>query len=346
MLLFCLNFIRTLKKETRGFWRLERGFRMGKYILKRIMMFIPMALLMSFLIYGGIELAPGDYVSSMISPDMAAQMTPEQLEVLREAYGLNDPFIVRYGKWLLQVLQGNWGYSLSSGVPVKDIIMQKLPVTLELALTGLLISAVLGSLFGVISALKRGSIADHTLSVAGVIGLSIPQFFFGMVAILIFALNLKILPVGGRTTPEMVHWWEHLRYLILPAGVLGLTQTASVMRYARSSMLDSMHKDYVKTARSKGLPEWRVNLVHGFRVSMTPVVVLLALRIPFLISSSVVIENVFQWPGIGVTFKEAVTASNYPLVMMIALIMVLLVLVVSLLLDILTRVLDPRVKLN
>jgi peptide/nickel transport system permease protein len=144
----------------------------------------------------------------------------------------------------------------------------------------------------------------------------------------------------------MVHWYEHLRYLILPASVLGLTQTAAVMRYSRSSMLDSMNKDYVKTARSKGLPEWRVNLVHGFRVSMTPVVVLIAFRLPFMISSSVVIENVFQWPGIGVTFKEAVSASNYTLVMMIALIMVLMVLVVSLILDILTRVLDPRVKLE
>jgi peptide/nickel transport system permease protein len=319
---------------------------MAKYIVKRVLMFIPMALLMSFLIFGGIELAPGDYVSSMISPEMAAEMTPEQLETIRQAYGLDDPFVVRYAKWLVQVLKGNWGYSLSNGVAVKEIIMQKLPVTLELALTGLLISAVLGSIFGVVSALKRGTILDTTLTVAGVIGLSIPQFFFGMVAILVFALNLKILPVGGRTTPDMVHWYEHLRYLILPASVLGLTQTAAVMRYSRSSMLDSMNKDYVKTARSKGLPEWRVNLVHGFRVSMTPVVVLIAFRLPFMISSSVVIENVFQWPGIGVTFKEAVSASNYTLVMMIALIMVLMVLVVSLILDILTRVLDPRVKLE
>lgn len=319
---------------------------MGKYILKRVLIFIPMALLMSFLIFGGIELAPGDYVSSMIPPDMAAQMTEEQMEVLRESYGLNDPFIVKYFKWLTQCLQGNWGYSLSNGVPVKDIIMQKLPITLELTLTGLAISAILGCVFGIISALKRGTLIDQTLTVAGVIGLSIPQFFFGMVAILVIALNWKILPVGGRTTPDMVHWWEHLRYLILPASVLGITQTASVMRYARSSMLESMNKDYVKTARSKGLPEWRVNLVHGFRVSMMPVVMLLALRVPFMISSAVVIENIFQWPGIGITFKEAVTGSNYPLVMMIALIMVLLVLIISLVLDILTRVLDPRVKLN
>ena len=319
---------------------------MAKYIGKRILMFIPMVLLMSFLIFGGMELTPGDYVSNMISPDMAANMSVEQLNMLREAYGLNDPFLIRYVKWLGQLLQGNWGYSLSSGVPVRDIIMQRLPVTLELALSGLIISAILVSILGIVSALKRGSAVDHILTVAGVIGMSIPQFFFGMVAILLFALNKPIFPVGGRTTPDMVHWWEHLRYLILPALVLGVTQTASVMRYARASMMDSMHKDFVKAARSKGLPEWRVNLVHGFRVSMTPVVVLLALRLPMLISSSVVIENVFQWPGIGITFKEAVSAGNYPLVMMIALIIVIMVLVISLVLDILTRVLDPRVRLE
>lgn len=319
---------------------------MGKYIVKRILVFIPMVLLMSFLIFGGIELAPGDYVSSMIPPDMVSQMTAEQLAAIRAAYGLNDPFLVRYFKWLIQLLQGNWGYSLSNGVAVRDIILQKLPITLELTLTGLFISAVLGSILGVLSALRRGTLTDHLLTVSGIIGLSIPQFFFGMIAILVVALNWKLLPVGGRSTPDMVHWYEHLRYLILPAIVLGLTQTASVMRYSRSSMLESMNKDYVKTARSKGLPEWRVNLIHGFRVSMTPVVVLLALRIPFMISSAVVIENVFQWPGIGITFKEAVTASNYPLVMMIALIMVFLVMVISLVLDILTRVLDPRVKFS
>ncbi len=319
---------------------------MGKYILKRIMIFIPMALLMSFLIFGGIELAPGDFVSSLVPPDLQAEMTEAQWDALRASYGLDQPFILRYFKWLVQVLQGNWGYSLASGVPVKDIILQKLPVTLELMITGLLISAVLGSIFGVISALKRGTIVDQALTVTGIIGLSIPQFLFAMLAILIFALEWKILPVGGRTTIDMVHWWEHLPYLILPATVQGLTQTASVMRYSRSSMLQSMNKDYVKTARSKGLPEWRVNLLHGFRVSMTPVVVLLALRVPYMISSAVVLENVFQWPGIGVVFKEAVTASNYPLIMMIALIIVLLVMVISLILDILTRILDPRVKLN
>ena len=235
---------------------------------------------------------------------------------------------------------------MSSGVPVKDIILQKLPITMELALTGLVISAILGCIFGIISALRRGQLTDQILTFAGIVGLSIPQFFFGSLAILFFALKWDLLPSGGGTTMEMVYWWEHLEYLILPGMVLGITQTASVMRYARSSMLESMNKDYVKTARSKGLPEWKVNLKHGFRVSMMPVVVLLGLRIPHMISSAVVLENVFQWPGLGKVFKDAVSVQHYPLVMMIALIMVVMVLVISLFLDIMTRVLDPRVKFN
>lgn len=319
---------------------------MGKYILKRISTFIPMVLVMSFLIYGGIELAPGDFVSKMIPMDTLARMTPEQVDAIRAAYGLDQPFVIRYLKWVWQILQGNWGTSMSSGVPVKDIILQKLPITMELALTGLVISAILGCIFGIISALRRGQLTDQILTFAGIVGLSIPQFFFGSLAILFFALKLHWLPSGGRTTPDMIYWYEHLRYLILPGMVLGVTQTASVMRYARSSMLESMNKDYVKTARSKGLPEWKVNLKHGFRVSMMPVVVLLGLRVPFLISSCVVIENVFQWPGIGQVFKDAVWMGNYNLVMMIALIMVIMVLIISLFLDIMTRVLDPRVKFN
>ena len=319
---------------------------MGKFILKRVSTFIPMVLVMSFLIYGGIELAPGDYISKIIAPDALMQMSPEQLEAARIAYGLDQPFIVRYLKWLWLLLQGNWGTSMTSGVPVKDIIAQKLPITMELMLTGLVISAILGCIFGIVSALNRGRLLDQVLTFTGIVGLSIPQFFFAVLAILVFALKLDWLPSGGRTTMEMVYWWEHLEYLILPGLVLGITQTASVMRYARSSMLESMNKDYVKTARSKGLPEWKVNLKHGFRVSMMPVVVLLGLRIPHMISSAVVLENVFQWPGLGIVFKEAVSVQNYPLVMMIALIMVVMVLIISLFLDIMTRVLDPRVKFN
>lgn len=307
---------------------------------------IPMLLLITFLIYFLLDLTPGDAVSHMVDPEALARMTDEQVAALRAAYGLDAPFIVRYFKWLLQILQGNFGFSSSSGVPVSQIMAQLLPATLELSGAALLISTVLGSILGVLGAIKRGTVGDNVLTVAGMIGVSIPQFFFGMICILIFALNLGWLPVGGRTDPSVVTALGRLKYLILPAIVLGISLTAGVMRYARTSMLDTMNKEFIRTARSKGIPEWRVNLVHGFRVSLTPVIVLVGFRLPTLIAGSVVIESVFQWPGIGNAFNTAVRSANYNLVMMIALLFVFMVLFASTLVDILTAVLDPRVKLD
>ncbi len=317
-----------------------------QYILKKLLMMIPMVLVITFLIYGGLELTPGDAVSYLIPPDQLANVDPAKLEALRESYGLNDPFLVRYLRWLGELLQGNFGYSITSGVPIKDLLLQMFPATLELSLAALLISSVLGSILGVISALQKGSIGDNVLTAFGMIGISIPQFFFGMLCILLFALELGVLPVGGRMAPGETGLWDHFKYLIMPASVLGITLTTGVMRYSRSSMLDTMNKDYIKTARAKGLPEWRVNLVHGFRVALTPVVVLIGFRLPTLIGGSVVIETIFQWPGIGNAFKTAVTGQNYPMVMMIALFSVLAVLTASFLVDIFTAILDPRVRLE
>lgn len=319
---------------------------MIKFILKRLLIMIPMILVVTFLIYGALELTPGDPTDYLVDSETLARMTEEQQIALKEAYGLNDPFVIRYVKWLGGLVRGQFGYSISSGRPISAILSERLPATIELAVASIIISTLLGTFLGVISALKRGSLTDNILSVAGIIGLSIPQFFFGMVCILVFALNWKILPVGGRMEPGMTRWYEHLRYLIMPAFVLGISQTAGVMRYARTSMLDTMNKDYIKTARSKGVPEWRVNLVHGLRVSLTPVVVLVGFRLPTLIGGAVVIESIFQWPGIGLAFKEAVTSQNYPLVMSIALLSVIAVMLSSLIIDILTRLLDPRVKME
>lgn len=317
-----------------------------QYVLKKLLFMIPMILVITFLIYLGLELTPGDAISHMIPPDQLANIDPAQLEALREAYGLNDPFILRYLRWLWELLHGNFGYSTTSGVEIKELLLQYFPATIELSLAALLISSILGSILGILTALKKGSVGDNLLTVFGMLGVSIPQFFFGMLCILVFALNWEILPVGGRMGPGESGMLAHLRYLIMPACVLGISLTAGVMRYARSSMLDTMNKDYIKTARAKGLPEWRVNLIHGFRVALTPVVVLIGFRLPTLIGGSVVIETIFQWPGIGNAFKTAVTGQNYPLVMMIALFSVIAVLVASFLVDILTAILDPRVKLE
>lgn len=317
---------------------------MFSYTIRKIINLIPMTLVITFLIYLGLELTPGDAVSHMIPPDALANVSQEQLAAVREAYGLNDPFVLRYFRWLGQLLQGNLGYSITSGQPITDIIKRNLSSTVELSLAALLISSVLGSILGLFSALKRGTIIDNVLTVFGMIGVSIPQFFFGLVCIVLFVINLKVFPI--RLMPNQTGLIDKVRVLILPALVLGISLTAGVMRYSRSSMLDAMNKDYIKTARSKGLPEWRVNLVHGFRVALTPVVVLIGFRLPILIGGSVVIESIFQRQGIGATFVAAVRGQNYPLVMAIALISVVAVLLSSFIVDLATAALDPRVQLD
>jgi peptide/nickel transport system permease protein len=316
------------------------------YIIRRILVLIPMAFAICFLVYLGLELTPGDAVSYMVSPDALGTMDPSQLDALRESLGLGQPFYVRFWVWFTNLLQGNFGYSTSGGVPISSIIATRLPATLELAAVALVFSSVLGCLLGIVSALNRGSKTDSALTVIGMLGVSIPEFFFGLVAILIFGLNLGWLPVGGRSMPDYVTLWDRLPHLVMPSMVLSIMLTAGVMRYARSSMLDALSRDFIKTARSKGLPEWRVNLLHGFRVALTPVVVLIGFRLPVLIGGSVIIEQVFQWPGIGNEFIAAVRSQDYPVVMTIALLSVMAVLVASLIVDILTAVIDPRVRLG
>lgn len=314
------------------------------YIARRLLIIVPMAVGISLIIYLALELSPGDAVSRMLSPERSVD--PARLAELRRALGLDAPLLVRYWIWLTGVVQGNFGYTLSGGVPIANLLAQRLPATLELSGTALILSSILGSILGTISALRRGSMTDNVLTVVGMIGVSIPEFFFGLVAIVTFALNLHWLPVGGRLLPSYTTYWDHIPNLIMPALVLSIMMTAGVMRYARSAMLDALSREFIKTARSKGLPEWRVNLLHGFRVALTPVIVLVGFRLPILIGGSVIIEQVFQWPGLGSLFVSAVRNKDLPVVMTVALLSVLVVLAVSLIIDVLTAIIDPRVRLG
>ena len=316
------------------------------YFTRRFLYLIPMLLGISFLIYLGLELTPGDILSYLLPPEAIADMKPEELAAMREALGLNDPFIIRYIYWLGGILQGDFGYSLASGVPISQLVLERVPATLELSVAALLFSTFLGVILGSISALRRGSLLDNSLTIFGMIGVSIPEFIFGLSALVIFALQLEWLPVGKRLMPGYDSYWDHMPHLVMPAMVLGLIMTAGVMRYTRSSMLDSLNKEFIRTARSKGIPEWRINFIHGLRVALIPVVVLIGFRLPMLIGGTVIIEQVFQWPGIGNLFVNAVRGQNYPLVMMISFLSVTAVLFASFLIDLLTALLDPRIKLE
>lgn len=319
---------------------------MFNYIVRKLLGMIPMLLVITFLIFVGIEMMPGDVIDFLIPMDELARMTPEELNQVREALGLNQPMLFRYFSWLWGILKGDLGYSMQNSVAVSKLLLDRLPATLELSVAALLISTFLGSFLGVISAIRKGKLADNVLSMAGMIGVAIPQFLFGLICILVFGIYLGWLPVGGRFLPGKEALFDRLEYLIMPALVLGISMTAGVMRYSRASMLDSMNRDYVKTARSKGLPEWKVNLFHGLRVAYTPVMVLIGFRLPMLIGGSLVIEQIFQWPGVGILFTDAIRSQNTPIIMSVGLFMVLVVLISSLLVDVLTAVLDPRVKLS
>jgi len=245
----------------------ERGYPMVNFTLRKLLGMIPMLLIITFLIYAGIELMPGDVIDFLIPMDQLAEMTEAEIAAFRAAKGLDGPMIVRYFNWLVGVCKGDLGYSLQNNMPVATLMMQKLPATVELSLASLILSSVLGILLGVVSALRKGKLADNVLTVAGMIGLAIPQFLFGVFCIILFALNLQWFPVGQRGDGGLI---AELHHLFLPAFALGISQTAGVMRYSRSAMLDSMNCDYVKTARAKGLPEWKVNMLHGFRVAVLP----------------------------------------------------------------------------
>ena len=316
------------------------------YFTRRFLYLIPMLLGISFLIYLGLELTPGDILSYLLPPEAIADMKPEELAAMREALGLNDPFIIRYIYWLGGILRGDFGYSLASGVQISQLVLERVPATLELSVAALLFSTFLGVILGSISALRRGSLLDNSLTVFGMIGVSIPEFIFGLIALVIFAIQLEWLPVGKRLMPGYDSYWDHMPHLVMPAMVMGLIMTAGVMRYTRSSMLDSLNKEFIRTARSKGIPEWRINFIHGLRVALIPVVVLIGFRLPMLIGGTVIIEQVFQWPGIGNLFVTAVRGQNYPLVMMISFLSVTAVLFASFLIDLLTALLDPRIKLE
>lgn len=313
---------------------------MSSYFIRRILSVIPTLLLLSILIFIGMELTPGDAASFLLDPDIP----PGDMEALREAMGLNRPAHIRYFVWMKEILRGNLGYSLIDGASITRALARKVPATLELMSLALVISTVLGVILGSISALRRYSALDHTLTVTGMVGLSVPNFFVGLLAIYVFSIRLGIFPVGGRLDPFDTRLITRLSHITLPALILGLVLTAGLMRYTRSTLIDVLMRDYITTARSKGLPEWRINFIHGLRTALTPIVVMLAFRLPMLLGGSVIIENVFSWPGMGSYFLDAVRARDYNIVMVVALLMASAVLFASLLIDIITALMDPRVR--
>jgi len=314
------------------------------FIVRRIAILVPMAFTISALIFFASRLSPIDPILAMIPPDMASDSA--NLNQLREELGLNDHIILQYFNWLKNIATGDFGYSLQSGQQISEILALRMPATLELVLSALILSTILALTLGLFAGAKKGGIADKLSRILGVVGIAIPDFFIGLALLNVFAYRVSWLPSGNRVAPGQITFWDRFPNYILPVATLTIAMLAVLIRYTRNSVLDTLNRDFVKTARSKGVPEWRVLYSHVFRNSLGPVMVLLAFRLPLLVGGSILVETVFQWPGIGTTIIAAVTASDYPVIMVVSMLIAMVILFASFLVDIVKSILDPRVRLG
>jgi peptide/nickel transport system permease protein len=317
---------------------------MFKYVIRRILEAIPLVFLVTIIAFSIINLAPGDPVNMFINPETASSV---DVEMIRKSLGLDQPMPVRYVKWLGKVLQGDLGNSFQHAEPVTAMIMAKLPNTLVLALSATIFSFLIAIPAGILSAVKKNTWIDYFFSTVSFIGISLPSFWFGLMLILLFSLKLGWLPSGDmRSNFDQFVLSDRLLHLVMPTLVLGMGMMASKMRYMRSSMLEVIRMDYIRTARSKGLSESVVIFGHALRNALLPIITLMGIIIPGLFSGAVVVEQIFSWPGMGRMAIEATFMRDYPVQMGVILISSVMVIIGSLLADIGYALADPRIKYN
>ena len=300
------------------------------FLSKRLLQLIPVLFIISFIVFGLVYVA-GDPVTLMLSEEATA----EEKEALREALGLNKPFIVQYGIYVLNLLQGDFGESFRYNTDALSLVLERLPATLELAFYSMLIAIIIAIPLGVLSATRRNSLIDIFASSTSVLGKALPNFWVGIMLILLFAVNLKLFPVSGRGS---------FMHVILPAITLGTGIAAEIMRLVRSNVLEILQQDYIKTARSKGLREFFVVYKHAFKNASIPVITIMALQTSSVISGALVTETVFAWPGIGQLIVQSVNGRDMAVVQAAVFVIALMVIGINLLTDILYRIIDPRIK--
>ncbi|NUR87592.1 MAG: ABC transporter permease [Nonomuraea sp.] len=311
------------------------------FILRRCGAAVIVLFLASVLIFLGIRALPGDPAVVMAGQEAS----PAAVEAIRRDFGLDKPLPAQYVDYLAQTLSGNLGRSTQDRLPVSGIILERLPVTLELAALAMLVAIVVGVGSGVVAAVRRGRLADYLATGFGLAGLSVPHFWLGLLGILLFAVTLRWLPASGYV-PFTQDPGQNLLRMLLPALVLGTGFAAVLMRQTRSAMLGALGADYVRTARSKGLSEARVVGAHALRNSLTTVVTVLGLQLGALISGAVVTESIFVIPGFGKLTVDAVLTRNYPVIQAVVLITVAGYVLVNLLVDLAYALLNPRIRLS
>ena len=316
---------------------------MGQYLLRKLLIVIPGVIGISIILFSVLALAPGDPFEELATNPA---VPPEVRANLRAQFGLDDPLAVRYVRWSTAMVKGDWGFSFASRVNVDDLIMQRLPTTLAVIGSSLVIALVIALVVGIYAATKPYSIFDQIASTFALVGFALPTFFTGIVFILIFSIWLDWLPFVYRadiTATGWRWWWEQLRQMIMPVMVLALFQGASWTRYVRSAVLDVIRLDYVTTARSKGLAERTVILKHVVRNALIPVVTIIALQMPTVFGGAIVTEQIFRVPGIGSLLISAILANDTPVIMAVTFVLSILVILCNLFADITYVWLDPRI---
>jgi peptide/nickel transport system permease protein len=315
---------------------------LGTYAVRRLLQMAPLALGISIVVFAVIQAAPGGPEGSLLASGRFVD--PQVLEAYRHRLGVDQPIPVQYLRWIGTALRGDLGISFSSTRPVARMIGERLPATLELMLSALALSAFLAFTLGVWSALRPHTALDALATGASFVGIAMPVFWLGLVLQLVFAVRLGWLPVSGTHTVGASSLGDHLSHLVLPALVLSSRYVASWSRYLRGRLRSVLRSDYVRTARAKGLPEWKVVGVHALPNALAPVVSIVALSLADAFSGAVVTETVFAWPGIGRLFVQAMFSRDYPLLMGILLMGSLTVVAFNLLADLAYGLLDPRIR--
>jgi peptide/nickel transport system permease protein len=313
---------------------------MGGFLLRKAGAALIVLFLASVLVFAGVRALPGDPALAL----GAEARDPEVLKAIREKYGLDEPVPVQYVKWVGNALQGDLGVD-SRQLPVAETIVSRIPITLELAGLSILIGMLIGIPAGMIAAVRRGKASDYASTSVALVGLSLPNFWFGLMLIIVFAVQLNWLPAGGYV-PFSEDPIANLEHLLLPAIVLGTGLSAVLMRQMRSSMLDSLSADYVRTARAKGLSEWRVIGVHAFRNSLITVTTVIGLQLGALISGAVITETIFGIAGFGRLTVDAVNQRDYALLQGVVLVAAAGYVIVNLAVDIAYSLLNPRIRVS
>ena len=304
---------------------------MLKYILKRLLMAIPVLLGVTFIVFTIMSFTPGDPVQTMLGENY----TQEAYDEITEELGLNDPFLVRYVNYVVDLVQGDMGMSYSTKRPVADEIFSRFPATVRLAGAAIFLAVVFGIPLGVISATKQYSVFDSGSMFVALVGVSMPNFWLGIMLILFFAANLGWLPSSGD---------KGFLSLILPALTLSANSLATITRMTRSSMLETIRMDYIRTARAKGLRQSRVIIHHALRNAMIPVITSVGLQFGFALSGAVLVETVFSWPGIGRLLVDTIKLKDTPVVLGVVVVMAASFTLINLVIDILYACFDPRIR--